>query len=387
MDLPGPSNTNSDNELCQLCNSRTKKYTCPRCSIPYCSVECYKASSHLNCSEEFFQECVTSEMKVRSKDPDDRKKMIDILKRFHEQSKDFQDLYGNYEDMLNLDESDASEISGDSDDDNEVPDLSERIKNIDINNVDDLWGILTDAEKQEFKASVLNGDVEKLLPQWVPWWNQVVEKKLVKEIDEEEKPASYEKNCPPIVHISPFSALEKASPLIAYNLLNILYAYILTVLHNNGEHKSSPKEAAELFLQLNDVIGSNKNFENSHSATKSVAEKAIEYEILSNRDEAEELKNVLKKIIEGPEPNKQTYYLSAALSDLHALFSELNDKICNMSQQKKTTPFPKRFKNNLDKKFLNIDKKNIKLYIKKLEYYLAWIDKYGTRLVDVKINE
>lgn len=73
--------------------------------------------------------------------------------------------------------------------------------------------------------------------------------------------------------------LQKASPSICYNLLNILNAYALMILHYNGEHESAAMEACIIFLELNDVIGGHKVFEDPPSAVTSVFKKAIDVSI------------------------------------------------------------------------------------------------------------
>lgn len=96
------------------CNTGQAKYTCPRCSLPYCSVDCYKSTSHLDCSEGFYKECVESEMK-NAIDPEDKNKMMQILKRVHEQGiNQFDPLDDNIEDYA------EDDCSIDSDDDDDV---------------------------------------------------------------------------------------------------------------------------------------------------------------------------------------------------------------------------------------------------------------------------
>lgn len=34
--------------LCGICQTEQSKYKCPKCSIPYCSIKCYKSPSHID---------------------------------------------------------------------------------------------------------------------------------------------------------------------------------------------------------------------------------------------------------------------------------------------------------------------------------------------------
>jgi hypothetical protein len=40
---------------CQVCKTLAHKYTCPKCKLLYCTLNCYKAHS-ANCVEEFCKE-------------------------------------------------------------------------------------------------------------------------------------------------------------------------------------------------------------------------------------------------------------------------------------------------------------------------------------------
>lgn len=163
MDYQGIS-SNTDN-ICKLCNVRPCIYTCPRCEIKYCSSVCYKSEAHSECSESFYKQCVIDEIKSHEKDTEGRKKMLEILKRVHEED------IKNMEALASDDEiDDELKEELDSDDDNDIPDLESRLHNINLDNADEVWSALTDAEKQEFEALIKNGDVEKFLPQWIPWW-------------------------------------------------------------------------------------------------------------------------------------------------------------------------------------------------------------------------
>lgn len=77
--------------------------------------------------------------------------------------------------------------------------MSERIKNVDLNNVDELWAVLTDSERQEFEAILKNGEEEKILPLWTPWWSRVEEKKLVEEVGSSKEENETANNYLPVI--------------------------------------------------------------------------------------------------------------------------------------------------------------------------------------------
>lgn len=71
------------------CNKHVRLYTCPRCGIGYCGIECYKSDAHIDCSESFYKQCIEDELKSQEKDPVAKQKMMNILKKIHE--KDLED--------------------------------------------------------------------------------------------------------------------------------------------------------------------------------------------------------------------------------------------------------------------------------------------------------
>ncbi|CAI5446677.1 unnamed protein product [Caenorhabditis angaria] len=48
---------------CGVCGIEKKEqYTCPKCQFRYCSIRCYRAEKHAECSESFYQEHVKREL-------------------------------------------------------------------------------------------------------------------------------------------------------------------------------------------------------------------------------------------------------------------------------------------------------------------------------------
>lgn len=78
--------------------------------------------------------------------------MIDILKKMNEDfgEEDIGELLDNEDEV-------------DSDDDDQV-DLHERIKNINLNNADDVWNALTADERNEFEALLNKGMFLSMIP-------------------------------------------------------------------------------------------------------------------------------------------------------------------------------------------------------------------------------
>jgi hypothetical protein len=61
-------------------------------------------------------------------------------------------------------------VSADSDDDDGIEDLHERLRNVNLDDADSVWELLTAAEKQEFEELLQSGDASQLVGPWEPWW-------------------------------------------------------------------------------------------------------------------------------------------------------------------------------------------------------------------------
>ncbi|XP_024943204.1 zinc finger HIT domain-containing protein 2 isoform X2 [Cephus cinctus] len=326
----------------------------------------------MDCSESFYKELVEEELRSQKSDPESARNMLDILKRMHENQEDEID---TLHDSGSGTEEDAPL---DSDDEEDVPDLQERMKNVNLDNPNEIWSALTSAEKQEFEASLQNDQVKKLLPRWIPWWSYHAEKELIQDLEVNKESNNYVKNCPKILQVPKFNELLNASPSVRYNLLNVLYAYTYVALCFNGDHFSSFREAVDMFLLLCDNMRENKNFEDTTSAIESVVQNILKNDVIIEVEETISfLKNAVNSIIEGPETENRCFYISSALSDLYRLFITAKKSASAPKQTAVNGEFSKRFADpNHDIK-VHYTKKDLRLCLKKLEYYLSWIESYG----------
>lgn len=141
----------SDSSGCQLCLKNPSKYTCPRCNVKYCSVECYRSRKHVDCSENFYKKCVMSALQGDTVDEHERRKMMEVLKRFEAEEKD---------ESLPADEIDLGE------------NLQDRLEGLNLDqDTEKIWEKLTQEEKKEFQRAVDDGYIGSLIDSWKPWWN------------------------------------------------------------------------------------------------------------------------------------------------------------------------------------------------------------------------
>ncbi|XP_076222138.1 zinc finger HIT domain-containing protein 2 isoform X2 [Nomia melanderi] len=354
----------------EICNKKSKVYTCPRCGLGYCNVDCYKSEAHLECSESFYKECVEEELKSQEKHPEDINKMVAILKRIHDT--DFQN-FDSEDDISNAEEYDeVTEGQLDSDDEEDISDLDKRLENINLDNADEVWSALTDAERQEFEALVKNGEIETLLPQWIPWWTYHTEKKLVQDMDE--KCNEQEKEYPPLIDVPIFNELQKASPNVYFNLVNVIYAYAYMANYYNGDYLNCPIEATIILLDLCDNMKLNKIYESIESAIAAVVHNIVNCNWMP-QDEKSLLgfKEAANLIIQGPEQVNKYFYIAIALSELYRLLTAAKEEMSKNKNKAGSKEFSNKFLQRYGTDKINLSKKILLLHCKKLEYYLSWI--------------
>lgn len=96
--------------------------------------------------------------------------------------------------------------------------MEDRLKNVNLDNADEVWSVLTSSERQEFEALIKNGEVEKLVPKWIPWWTYNIEKKLIQDLEMDKANIDATTlNFPPLVDVPIFNELS-VKILNQYNL-------------------------------------------------------------------------------------------------------------------------------------------------------------------------
>lgn len=66
--------------ICGLCR-KTSSYICPRCSINYCSLTCYRNEAHKDCSESFYRDCCIESLRCTFSKKSERSHMKEVLRR------------------------------------------------------------------------------------------------------------------------------------------------------------------------------------------------------------------------------------------------------------------------------------------------------------------
>lgn len=165
------------------------------------------------------------ELASMESEPQSKLKMMEILKKMHDTENSHRNPItevANFPDVGLDDDEDEK----DSDDDESIPDLANRLEDIDLDDSEAIWHLLTDDEKKEFETVVKN-DITKILPVWEPWWLFYKEKKLVSELNENKLNVEfdYRKACPSIIkNIKDFNDISVRSMKIS-SFIYIIYIY------------------------------------------------------------------------------------------------------------------------------------------------------------------
>lgn len=113
-------------------------------------------------------------------------------------------------------------------------DLETRLQNVNFENPDELWSVLSDAEKQEFEALVKNGEAEKILPAWTPWWTHGVQKKVIELNEEDNKETDTSQTLPSVIDVPLLTELRVMYLLYIYYIAfytRYMYCYIHTSIN------------------------------------------------------------------------------------------------------------------------------------------------------------
>ncbi|XP_057520447.1 uncharacterized protein LOC130800795 isoform X1 [Amaranthus tricolor] len=241
-------NSASSRVICRVCQKQFSQYTCPRCNTRYCSLHCYKSHS-LRCTESFMRENVVDEMRHIRPDDESKKKMLEILKRFHAEDDD--------EDSMDEDEPTLSEET-----------IQKVLSGGEIN-----YDELSDQEKKLFQRAIATGELSKMIEPWEPWWLKPSAhtislshdaSRLIQPLESKETSAAHsatnlESEVPPgpETPLPPLKLLTSAepSPFLAFHLVDILYSYCFTLRLYNGDWQSDALGASMVVISISSVLG------------------------------------------------------------------------------------------------------------------------------------
>lgn len=267
---------------CGLCLAKSAPYTCPRCHLPFCSVPCYR--EHGSCAQDFHLRELQIRLQGQREDPASRRRLREALLRLQELREP-----GDADLQLGLD-----------------PDLEQA-------EFEALWEQLSPDQRKRFQRLLNSGEISALLPPWKPWWTgRGRGAALVQELGEAvagpetlRTPLQQSSRCaeasqqpptpaplqeisastqspaqpaddasasvPPVpALIPPLSSLTRSpvSPLVRFQLPNVLYAYAYSLALYNGEVEEAQllPEFCETVLDLSGALGAKQGFTSAAEA-------------------------------------------------------------------------------------------------------------------------
>ncbi|KAL1945141.1 hypothetical protein VTO73DRAFT_2761 [Trametes versicolor] len=217
---------------CAICRRQFSRYTCPRCNIPYCSLVCFRSEKHGDCSESFYKKEVELDVKsAPSAGTEEKRRMMDLLKRFEEDALDDSPLLGD----------------PDNDADEDADDLEGRLQNVNLDSAsyEELWAALTPAERDKFLKALEDPNSE-LAQQLLaseelerervnPWWEAPTASGS-EDLSGGEAERKDRTRPPPIMPI-PAPLVKQAAnnalsgPLLLYNICAVCITYAYIVRH------------------------------------------------------------------------------------------------------------------------------------------------------------
>ncbi|CAG2170747.1 unnamed protein product [Oppiella nova] len=343
--------------MCDFCVSKKWRYRCSRCHRRYCSSDCFRSAQHMQCSEEFFRQCVTQELMSRRFDDSSKRRLLEILQRNGSQLTD--DLISG--------EDNTEDIVEEGDDSEDT--FEARFKHLDINDSHCLWNQLSDSEKQEFNELLKSGKIGDIVDVWKPWWESASNdstKPLVTPLDEPTV-AQTSDNVPNIPQlVSNITKLEEliskpVSPTVCPAVVNTLFSYCYICRVFNGEYDSI--ESIDVFVSKCPQLCKRINCQDlSQSLQMCVQEVMTE----QPSQMAIQLLYDLKCLIDGPKLKTQCSespeYVLRALNDLICIINKVKTK-CSKSKRK-----------------------DIELLAKKLQFYMSWSVANGLSLVETTVQ-
>ncbi|CAF2777087.1 unnamed protein product [Rotaria sp. Silwood2] len=371
--------------LCQICQEKSAPYKCPKCQMKYCSLSCYRDILHQKCSKKFDENELIDSMNIDENNHENqtttnqfvRERIEDILKRkldekdFHNEEDDEQieELFEhllptkdseNYrEEMANIDDDDDEEQENDGECDGEgeeriasdeepIPDLPDDLDESD-ENVNQLWNCLTTEEKSEFKSMLSDGRISHLLNDykpWKPWWLYKTQApSLVTDLEATTSSPSSSHTLPDTIptmasNIVPLPSLTSILPHVhvRFDLLEILFAYVLINIRYRGDFNSYIYESGTEFLRIASRHFTQKSeiFDEEHDPISilhtriSLIREHLQDKNISYHISEEFFINLLAdilSIIHGPYPHQtpSNIYVLAALSDLKQFLIKIQE--------------------------------------------------------------
>lgn len=205
------------------------------------------------------------------------------------------------------DEEQESDQQQDSDDENADirfwHEMLERLAKDDPKAFPIVLASLPDKVRADFERAVQDGRLSNAIDRWEAWW---------------EPPICITPLPITVPSLPPINALSSAapSPLLAYGVVDLLFAYSVMMRLWQGDWHDDAQDAASTVLQLSALLNSKQPHESVSAAMEAVAERAVRHSVLSRVA-------VVAAMGDVPLLLQRHDYALAGLADLHELFASI----------------------------------------------------------------
>jgi hypothetical protein len=282
-----------------MINKPPQPYRCPKCAMPYCSVECYKHHK-TDCTESFFHGRVAQVLQLEVKER--KNDMQRILQRFHDGQRNNNNNNNNSgmddpAQFLQHGDDQEEEEEEDKEPDGCYSDNGKKHKQqqrrqltvppfLSTEQLRQLWESLENCETEQdwdrlwqespmlMRSALAQLDYDQrygdarleewCLEPWHPWWQPRLEQEPVGEEDDEDglpvatgASTTLDEDC--ILNAPAFQAISyrrSPHPSVPYNLVDLLYGIVITLRLFHGVDNSAdvPNEAIATLLDYSMVL-------------------------------------------------------------------------------------------------------------------------------------
>ncbi|KAI9105735.1 hypothetical protein DFS34DRAFT_690219 [Phlyctochytrium arcticum] len=297
--------------VCGICRKQFSVYTCPRCNLQYCSLNCYKSEEHAVCTESFYKDSLVAELHSQKMPEEERQKMLRILEKFERESVE-------------------READSDDEDEPDVPDLADRLSGIDIDSAsaEEILLAMTPEEREEFEKSIRENSIHiaSTIPVWQPWWeNSSPSKPLVRPANDEDDKShtatlpSYTPVPAVPTNIKPLRQIMASKPKenVIFNIIDIILAYTFMARFLNGDMREDIIEAARIIWAGSRILSSDKPFAFSDVSEACATVKA---RLLQDQSLSAAPESIILAMKDTQRILTDRKWVMSAISDVHNIF-------------------------------------------------------------------
>ena len=210
---------------------------------------------------------------------------------------------------------------------------------------------LTQYQQEQFAKAIKDGQLNKHISVWEPWWNN--NKIIISEESEESEDENIKLIIPSLpIEIPSFKSInaKKPSPLLQFLLCDILCGYIGAMIKYNGDWNDEPSHVLQLILSISCVLSNNQCIYNDfNELTNKLIENYTSQTVKNNKFE------ILSYLKQVSSLMRNRTNILRALNQIYDLIQVMQSDI--LSKSKLSKSLNKKMKKLNDKEDISMDNK------------------------------